>query len=100
MVACTLLEASTYNIGAMIVNAQHKATLALGNHIKKMLISSPLDKVLLLKPKLEELYREFSNFTVDFSALKSRVEAYVHGVSQYIDIQAEYTHAITLEVQS
>ena len=100
MVAPIVPKASTYNLGVMIVNARRKAALALGNYIKKMLVMSSLDKVLSLKPKLEELYSKLSNFAVDFSALKSRVEAYLQGVSQYIDIRTEYAYAITSKVQS
>ena len=96
----TLPKASTYNTGPVIVNARRKAALALGNHIKRMLVRAPLDKVLLLKSKLENLYIELSNFVVDFSVLKGRIKTYLHGVSQYIDVWAEYARAITSEVQS
>ena len=99
-VASTLPEVSTYNTRAIIVNARRKAALALGNHTKRMLVRAPLDKVLLLKPKLESLYIELSNFAVDFSTLKGRIETYLQGIIQYINVWAEYAHAITSETQS
>ena len=77
IVASTLPEASTYNTRAVIINARRKAALALGNHIKRMLVRAPLNKFLSLKPKLESLYIELSNFSVDFSALKGRTETYL-----------------------